>query len=102
MENPTAIRKCRPRLMPILLRGAQHKPAFKSVERSTSSVRDRRSARFQSFRIRGERLSRACFATQEPSRLDRLVLYGPVTLRRQLSPKNEQIPAYTFVTEEQQ
>ena len=42
------------------------------------------------------------FATQEPSRLDRLVLYGPVTLRRQLTPSHEQIPAYTFVTEEEQ
>jgi pimeloyl-ACP methyl ester carboxylesterase len=42
------------------------------------------------------------FATQEPSRLDRLVLYGPVTLRHQLKPSNEQIPAYTFVTEEEQ
>jgi pimeloyl-ACP methyl ester carboxylesterase len=42
------------------------------------------------------------FATQQPGRLDRLVLYGPVTLRPQLPPSNEQIPAYTFVTEEQQ
>jgi len=42
------------------------------------------------------------FATHEPSRLDRLVLYGPVTLRRQFAPSNEQFPAYTFVTEEQQ
>jgi pimeloyl-ACP methyl ester carboxylesterase len=42
------------------------------------------------------------FATQEPSRLDRLVLYGPVALRHQLAPSNEPIPAYTFVTEEQQ
>jgi pimeloyl-ACP methyl ester carboxylesterase len=42
------------------------------------------------------------FATQEPSRLDRLVLYGPVALRHQLAPSNEQIPAYTYVTEEQQ
>ena len=42
------------------------------------------------------------FATQQPARLDRLVLYGPVTLRRQLPPSNKQIPAYTFVTEEQQ
>src|SRR5438874_8477834 len=42
------------------------------------------------------------FATQEPTRLDRLVLYGPVTLRHQLKPSNEQIPAYTFVTEEEQ
>lgn len=42
------------------------------------------------------------FATQEPARLDRLVLYGSVTLRKQLAPSNEPIPAYTFVTEEQQ
>ena len=42
------------------------------------------------------------FATQKPARLDRLVLYGPVTLRRQLPPPTEPIPAYTFVTEEQQ
>jgi pimeloyl-ACP methyl ester carboxylesterase len=42
------------------------------------------------------------FATEEPSRLDRLVLYGPVTLRRQQSPSNEQLPAYTYVTEDQQ
>jgi pimeloyl-ACP methyl ester carboxylesterase len=42
------------------------------------------------------------FATREPLRLDRLVLYGPVTLRRQLPAPNEQIPAYTYVTKEQQ
>ena len=42
------------------------------------------------------------FATHEPARLDRLVLYGPVALRNQLAPSTEQIPAYSFVTEEQQ
>jgi pimeloyl-ACP methyl ester carboxylesterase len=42
------------------------------------------------------------FATQEPAQVERLVLYGPVTLRHQLPPSNEQVPAYTYVTEEQQ
>jgi pimeloyl-ACP methyl ester carboxylesterase len=42
------------------------------------------------------------FATQEPARLDRLVLYGPVTLRHQELPSDVQLPAYTYVTEEQQ
>jgi len=42
------------------------------------------------------------FATREPLRLDRLVLYGPVTLRHQLVSSIEPVPAYTYVTEEQQ
>jgi len=42
------------------------------------------------------------FATQEPARLDRLVLYGAVTLRHQEPPSNAQLPAYTYVTEEEQ
>src|SRR6202008_4459697 len=42
------------------------------------------------------------FATQEPARLDRLVLYGPVALRHQEAPAKVQLPAYTYVTEEEQ
>ncbi|HEY8188214.1 MAG TPA: alpha/beta fold hydrolase [Pyrinomonadaceae bacterium] len=41
------------------------------------------------------------FATQEPNRVDRLVLYGPVTLRHQDIPPTT-LPAYTYVTEEEQ
>lgn len=42
------------------------------------------------------------FATQQPDRVDRLVLYGPVTLRHQIVASSTPIPAYTFVTEEEQ
>ena len=42
------------------------------------------------------------FATQEPTRLDRLVLYGPVTLRRQPNTSTTALPAYSYVTEEEQ
>jgi pimeloyl-ACP methyl ester carboxylesterase len=43
------------------------------------------------------------FATQEPARVGRLVLYGPVTLRRQTTTTlNSPLPAYSYVTEEEQ
>jgi pimeloyl-ACP methyl ester carboxylesterase len=42
------------------------------------------------------------FATQEPTRLDRLVLYGPVTLRHQTNASTTPLPAYSYVTEEEQ
>ena len=42
------------------------------------------------------------FATKEPSRLDRLVLYGPVTLRHQASSSDDKLPAYSYVTVEDQ
>ena len=42
------------------------------------------------------------FATQEPDRIDRLVLYGPVTLRHQDAVSTTSLPAYTYVTEEEQ
>src|ERR1044071_4093758 len=42
------------------------------------------------------------FATQEPARLDRLVLYGPVTLRHQKNTSSAALPAYSYVTEEEQ
>jgi pimeloyl-ACP methyl ester carboxylesterase len=42
------------------------------------------------------------FATQEPDRIDRLVLYGPVTLRHQDAASTTSLPAYTYVTEEEQ
>jgi pimeloyl-ACP methyl ester carboxylesterase len=42
------------------------------------------------------------FATQEPMRLDRLVLYGPVTLRHQPNTSKTALPAYSYVTEEEQ
>jgi pimeloyl-ACP methyl ester carboxylesterase len=41
------------------------------------------------------------YATQEPARLDRLVLYGPVTLRHE-SPSDGKLPAYSYVTVEDQ
>jgi pimeloyl-ACP methyl ester carboxylesterase len=42
------------------------------------------------------------FATQKPDLIDRLVLYGPVTLRHQNPPAEAPLPAYTYVTEEEQ
>jgi pimeloyl-ACP methyl ester carboxylesterase len=42
------------------------------------------------------------FATQEPARLDRLVLYGPVALRQQANTSTDPLPAYSYVTEEEQ
>jgi pimeloyl-ACP methyl ester carboxylesterase len=42
------------------------------------------------------------FATQEPERLDRLVLYGPVALRQQANTSTDPLPAYSYVTEEEQ
>ena len=42
------------------------------------------------------------FATQEPTRLDRLVLYGPVTLRHQPNTSSTALPAYSYVTEAEQ
>jgi pimeloyl-ACP methyl ester carboxylesterase len=42
------------------------------------------------------------FATEEPARLDRLVLYGPVTLRHEAMPPDGKLPAYVYVTVEDQ
>src|ERR1043166_3822420 len=42
------------------------------------------------------------FATQEPARLDRLVLYGPGTLKHQANTSNADLPAFSYVTEEEQ
>ena len=42
------------------------------------------------------------FATQERARLDRLVLYGPVALRQQANTSTGPLPAYSYVTEEEQ
>jgi pimeloyl-ACP methyl ester carboxylesterase len=42
------------------------------------------------------------FATEEPERLDRLVLYGPVTLRHEAPPPDGKLPAYIYVTVEEQ
>jgi len=42
------------------------------------------------------------FATQEPDRVDRLVLYGPVTLRHQNIMVTSALPDYNYVTEEEQ
>ena len=42
------------------------------------------------------------YATEEPARLDRLVLYGPVTLRHQVPPADGRLPAYSYVTAEDQ
>jgi pimeloyl-ACP methyl ester carboxylesterase len=42
------------------------------------------------------------YATQEPERLDRLVLYGPVTLRHEAPSSEGKLPAYGYVTVEDQ
>lgn len=42
------------------------------------------------------------FATQEPGRLDRLVLYGPVTLRHQAPSLGSKLAAYSYITVEDQ
>ena len=42
------------------------------------------------------------FATEEPARLDRLVLYGPVTLRHESPSPEGKLPAYSYVTVEDQ
>ncbi|HEX8650731.1 MAG TPA: alpha/beta fold hydrolase [Pyrinomonadaceae bacterium] len=42
------------------------------------------------------------YATEEPARLDRLVLYGPVTLRHEAQLSGGKPPAYSYVTVEDQ
>jgi len=42
------------------------------------------------------------FAMEEPSRLDRLILYGPVTLRHEAPTSDGKLPAYSYVTVEDQ
>lgn len=47
-------------------------------------------------------MAAALFATQQPERIDRLVLFGPVTLRREVQNGAEKEPAWFYVTTEEQ